>query len=133
MDSKDAKVSYWIEIAEYDLETAEAMLTTKRLLYVGFMCHQTIEKLLKAYYVSSANGTPPYIHNLSRLANLSNLYQNLSEDQKDFLDTLEPLNIEARYSTHKEMILDSLTKEKCELIITKTKELSRWIKSQFSI
>jgi HEPN domain-containing protein len=41
--------SYWAEIADYDLDTAEAMLATKRYLYVGFMCHQTIEKLLKAY------------------------------------------------------------------------------------
>jgi hypothetical protein len=26
------------------LETADAMLLTGRYLYVGFMCHQTIEK-----------------------------------------------------------------------------------------
>lgn len=36
--------NYWIEIAKYDLETAEAMLKSKRYLYVGFMCHQSIEK-----------------------------------------------------------------------------------------
>ncbi|HNT28701.1 MAG TPA: HEPN domain-containing protein, partial [bacterium] len=41
------KTAYWFEIAEYDLETARAMLKTKRYLYVGFMCHQTIEKALK--------------------------------------------------------------------------------------
>jgi HEPN domain-containing protein len=44
-------VSYWIDITEYDLETAEAMLVTKRFLYVGFMCHQAIKKYLKACYV----------------------------------------------------------------------------------
>ncbi len=38
------KIKYWIDIAEYDLETAKAMLSTKRYLYVGFMCHQVIEK-----------------------------------------------------------------------------------------
>ena len=27
---------YWIEIAEYDIETAKAMLVSKRFLYVGF-------------------------------------------------------------------------------------------------
>ncbi|KAA6342067.1 hypothetical protein EZS27_010168 [termite gut metagenome] len=30
-------------------ETAEVMLQNKRYLYVGFMCHQTIEKVFKAY------------------------------------------------------------------------------------
>lgn len=36
--------SYWFESAEYDLQTAHAMLDTQRLLYVGFMCHQAVKK-----------------------------------------------------------------------------------------
>ena len=43
----DDKAQYWIEISDYDLETAEAMLHSKRYLYVGFMCHQAIEKIFK--------------------------------------------------------------------------------------
>lgn len=45
----DAKATCWAEMSDYDLETAEAMLATGRYLYVAFMCHQTIEKILKAY------------------------------------------------------------------------------------
>ena len=130
MDSFDGGVSYWVNIAEYDLETAEAMLTTKRFLYVGFMCHQAIEKLLKAYYVSVLNDTPPYTHNLSRLAIQANLYDRFSEEHKDFLDTLEPLNIEARYPTFKDTVLKSLNQTRCEALIKKTKELFQWIKNQ---
>jgi HEPN domain-containing protein len=44
------KVKYWLELSDYDFETAEAMLSSGRYLYVGFMCHQTIEKILKAYF-----------------------------------------------------------------------------------
>ena len=36
----DEKTEYWNEIAEYDIETAKAMLVSKRFLYVGFICHQ---------------------------------------------------------------------------------------------
>ena len=43
----DDKVIYWVEMSDYDVETADAMLATGRYLYVGFMCHQTIEKILK--------------------------------------------------------------------------------------
>lgn len=50
-------------MAEYDLETAKAMLDTKRHLYVGFMCHQTIEKGLKAV-IAKTGDFPPKIHNL---------------------------------------------------------------------
>ncbi|MBS4030934.1 MAG: HEPN domain-containing protein [Clostridiales bacterium] len=130
MDSFDRGVSYWVDIAEYDLETAEAMLITKRYLYVGFMCHQTIEKLLKGYFVNALNDTPPYTHNLSRLAIQAKIYDILNEEQKDFLDTLEPLNIEARYPTVKDTVLKSLNQARCEELIRKTKELSQWIKTQ---
>ncbi len=44
----DSKIKYWIDLSDYDLDTAEAMLQSKRYLYVGFMCHQSIEKSFKA-------------------------------------------------------------------------------------
>ena len=64
-------VSYWIEMSDYDFETAKAMQRTGRYLYVGFMCHQAVEKVLKAYYCASTKDTPPYIHSLTRLAEKS--------------------------------------------------------------
>jgi len=45
--NKSAK--YWLDLSEYDFETAQAMLQSKRFLYVGFMCHQSIEKSLKPF------------------------------------------------------------------------------------
>ena len=42
------KVTYWTDLSDYDFDTAEAMLVSGRYLYVGFMCHQSIEKILKA-------------------------------------------------------------------------------------
>ncbi len=44
------EAEYWSDLSQYDLETAQAMLETNRLLYVGFMCHQSVEKILKAYF-----------------------------------------------------------------------------------
>jgi len=55
-------------MSDYDLETASAMLATGRYLYVGFMCHQTIEKILKAYWSDCLEEVPLKIHSLSRLA-----------------------------------------------------------------
>jgi len=56
----DEKVTYWVDLAGYDMDTAKAMLQTGRLLYVGFMCHQVVEKMLKAWWVSAKGSTPPY-------------------------------------------------------------------------
>lgn len=126
----NAKVLYWIEISDYDLDTAEAMLVSKRYLYVGFMCHQAIEKIFKAYFTSSKLETAPYSHSLSYLAKKGDFYEEFSEDQKDFIDQIEPLNIEARYPSHKERLLKSLTENKCIEILNKTIDLQRWIKAK---
>ena len=62
MENSD-KLKYWLELAEYDFETARLMLDGGRYLYVGFMCHQAIEKVLKGYYVSILAEDPPFTHN----------------------------------------------------------------------
>ena len=102
----NSKVKYWVEISTYDMETAEAMLQSKRYLYVGFMAHS---------------------HSLSLLAKKSNIYSSFSEEQKDFIDILEPLNIEARCPTHKQQLSDSLSLDRCSEILYNAKELQKWI------
>ena len=51
------------------------------------------------------HSTPPYTHNLTLLAEKSGIYNKMTDKQKDFLDFLEPLNIEARYPAEKEKLL----------------------------
>lgn len=117
-------------MSDYDFETAKAMLATKRYLYVGFMCHQVIEKILKAFWSSILEEPPLKIHSLSRLAEKSRLDKDMSEEQQEFIDKLEPLNIEARYPSHKERLMRSLTEEYCNELIKQTDELRVWIKSK---
>lgn len=126
----ERKITYWIELSDYDLETAEAMLLSKRYLYVGFMCHQTIEKAFKAYFTKLNPEIAPFTHNLSYLAKKGEFYESFSDEQKEFIDQIEPLNIEARYPSHKERLLKSLTEIKCKEIIQRTKELQSWIKER---
>ncbi|HZK07974.1 MAG TPA: HEPN domain-containing protein [Bacteroidales bacterium] len=126
----DNIVNYWMEISDYDLETAEAMYHSKRYLYVGFMCHQTIEKAFKAYYAKLKAETAPFSHNLSYLARKGGFYDKFSVLQQDFIDQIEPLNIEARYPSYKERLLKSLTDAKCIEILQETKKLQQWIKEK---
>lgn len=85
------KIMYWEELSDYDLDTAIAMLSSKRYLYVGFLCHQTIEKIFKAYYIKQTGDIAPYSHSLSFLAKQSSFYEHLSEEQKNLLTFLNPL------------------------------------------
>ena len=124
------KVDYWIELAIYDLDTAKAMLTTRRYLYVGFMCNQAIEKMLKAYYVFKNKKIPPYTHNMRRLATEANLYKEMNEKQKDFIDDMIPFNIEGRYPEYKQMLYNTLKHSECEKLITETEEFMQWTKNK---
>lgn len=126
----DSKITYWIDMSDYDLETAKAMLETKRYLYVGFMCHQAIEKILKAYWCKVIDSTPLKIHTLSRLAEKTQIDSDMSDEQLDIIDTLEPLNIEARYPSYKERLMKSLSQERCNLLINQTETLQQWIKNR---
>lgn len=124
------RVKYWKDMSDYDLDTAKAMLSTGRYLYVAFMCHQVIEKILKAYWSKITTDPPLKIHTLSKLASKTGLEQEMSDRQLDFIDVLEPLNIEARYPSYKERLLKSLTHEYCEYLIATTKDLQLWIKEK---
>ena len=124
------QINYWRELSDYDIETADAMQKGKRYLYVGFMSHQSIEKILKAYFVKINGESAPFSHSLSYIAKKAKIYEHFTEDQKRFLDMLEPMNIECRYPTHKEQLLKSLTEERCREILDNSKELQLWIKQK---
>lgn len=129
MTSDNSKYEYWFDMSDYDMETAKAMFTAKRYLYVGFMCHQVIEKAMKGFMLKSdSSKSIPYIHNLSRLSRQSGLNVEMNEHDKDTLDILDPLNIEARYPSAKEKLVASLTPTRCEEILQRTEDLYKWIK-----
>ncbi|MBQ7698059.1 MAG: HEPN domain-containing protein [Paludibacteraceae bacterium] len=122
------KVKYWLDIADYDYGTAADLMKSQRWLYVAFMCHQALEKTIKAYYSKQLPDEPPYIHNLTRLAEKSGLYELMNEEQRSFLDAMNPMNIEARYPDYKSLLASSLNKEVCEDIMLKTQQMQQWIK-----
>jgi len=130
--TKEEKIDYWLGVADYDLDTAEAMYSTGRWLYVAFMCHQVIEKTFKAYWCATQEDEPPYIHSHKRLADGCGLYASMDDEQKDFLNTITTFNIEARYPETKEALSHKLDKDACRNIIDGTKTLQIWIKRQLS-
>ena len=64
------------------------------------------------------------------MANLSGLTDELSNEQLALLDTLNPVNIEARHSLHKELLLKSLTPEKYTELIRETDAMVEWLKTK---
>jgi HEPN domain-containing protein len=80
-------ISNWIKSSNYDIKTAEHMFATGRYVYVVFMCHLAVEKLLKALYEATHEKVPPKTHNLIYLSNAVRL-----EIPENLLQTIESLN-----------------------------------------
>ena len=124
----EKEIKYWIEHAEYDLETAEAMLQSGRYLYVTFMCQQPIEKFLKAIIIQFTKIPPPHSHNLRRLAEFSGIDEQMTDTQIKLLDDLTPFCVAARYPAYKDKMSKIATKTYSNQYLKKTKELFQWLK-----
>ncbi|MDD2215486.1 MAG: HEPN domain-containing protein [Eubacteriales bacterium] len=135
MDNKE-KYDYWEDIAEYDLDTAEAMLLTGRYLYVVFMCQQAVEKLVKGLFIVHKGEEPPRIHNIWNIFDRTFNVEKFEEKEKlvaekyfSFFDELLAYYISERYPSYKEKISKSITKEKASEVLVNTKEVFLWLKS----
>jgi len=54
----------------------------------------------------------------------------MTKEEKLFLNTINPLNIEARYPDYQERIAKALTDDICNKIFEQTKLLQQWIKEK---
>ena len=121
------RANKWLEMVSEDLSVAEVLYKTGHWLYVGFMCHQVIEKTLKAYWCVCRDDDPPYIHDHGRIAKGCGIYTKMSEEQKDFLEGIRRMNIEARYQEVKDAVARSLNRENTAEILETTKQMHAWI------
>ncbi len=120
----------WVQISEYDLKTAQAMLQTGRYLYVAFCCQQAIEKRLKAIIADETATLPPKIHSLVHLAKLAGV--DLPAQRSDFLEQLNTYYIEGRYADDVAKLMTQMDKKLAGRILRDTRESLSWLAQQKS-
>lgn len=125
MEKKEI-IEYWIKSSDNDYKTMDYLFRGKNYPWSLFVGHIVVEKLLKAYYTKNIDANTPFIHDLLRIADKARL--ELSEEQKDFLDTLTSFNIKARYDDYKLKFHKMCTKEFTTTNIGKIKKFRVWIK-----
>lgn len=118
----------WSKQAEYDMETAGAMLDSGRYIYCVFMCHLSIEKALKALYAKQLGKNPSKTHNLVYLA--QSIQLDLPEQIKKFLEILDDVSVPTRYPEELENLIKEYSKNRTEDILDKSKEALRWLKQE---
>jgi HEPN domain-containing protein len=117
----------WVERAQYDLDTAEAMLKAGRYLYVLFCCQQAVEKMLKAVIVTKTGELPPRIHNLLRLAETAGIES--SEEQIDLLTKLSGYYIKSRYPEEIRVAGAAIPQRLAQEILARTEQTVKWVLS----
>ncbi|GBD11166.1 hypothetical protein HRbin23_00818 [bacterium HR23] len=119
---KDAR--FWFDQVEYEMETARAMLRSRRYRYVVFCCHLAIEKTLKGLVAAATGTTPPRTHDLGRLAELADLVLPVAYGR--FLDELTTLALEARYP----VLGLPFPRKKAREVLEQTEQVLAWLKQQ---
>ncbi len=117
----------WIELATYDLDTAEAMLASGRYLYVLFCSQQAIEKRLKAEIVEKTGTFPPRTHDLTKLAQLSKIQ--IPEEWDLYLRILTKYYIGTRYPEEITSMTGEVTRDPASRSFSKTKEFFEWVET----
>jgi HEPN domain-containing protein len=126
--TKKEHIDYWLESAEYDLQASESIFQSGYYVWTLFIGHLVLEKAIKAIYVqNSDNKVPPKIHNLIKLANLSNIF--LNDNQTEIFDDINTFHIEGRYSEFKNELYKLCTKEFTFNNLNNIREQFKWLKS----
>lgn len=126
--TKKEHVKYWRESALHDLQSAEAIFISARYDWCLYIGHLALEKILKALFVNrNENSIPPKIHNLVRLAELSNL--ELDDEQKIQLDKINDFNLQTRYPDYNLEFYKRCNAEYAREHLNKIKELFSWFNS----
>ena len=118
-------VRHWIDTSEEDYQTMLSLFDSNSYGWSLFLGHISIEKLLKAYYVSKNKKHAPFSHNLYRLAELSGL--ELTEEYADWLDKITFFNLHARYDDYKREFYSLCTVDFTKDWIEKINIIRSWI------
>jgi HEPN domain-containing protein len=116
----------FIKSAEYDLNTAEFMLKSGRYIYVIFMCHLSLEKMLKAITTEITQKISPKSHNLIYLLKLGNIQ--LPLELFNFMAKINNASIVTRYPEDFLKILEAYPKSVAEEYLSNTKEIHECLK-----
>jgi len=119
-------ITYWIHSADTDYQAMIHLFEKGDYSWSLFIGHLVIEKLLKAIFAYNNSQSPPYIHDLLRLAEKCKL--DINEAQKDILDTLTTFNIRARYDDYKMEFYKKCTMHYTAQWVETIKELRKWLK-----
>jgi HEPN domain-containing protein len=122
----DKMVLNWVKSSDYDIATAEAMLKSKRYVYVIFFCHLSLEKLLKAVVCKVTQKIAPKTHDLIFLKKLAEI--EVPKEHRLLVAHLNSASIPTRYPEDISKMSRQYNQAAAKKYLKETKELRKWLK-----
>ncbi|MDR1654721.1 MAG: HEPN domain-containing protein [Treponema sp.] len=125
----EEKYAYWLELAQYDLGSADAMYNSGRWFYVVFMCQQAVEKLCKGLYNFHIDDNVPKIHNIGFLLSKieTELAITIPAETYNLADALSAYYLNTRYPDFAGRPGLQVNEETAKNFLQKTKEVYTWL------
>ncbi|OGM99124.1 MAG: hypothetical protein A2817_00290 [Candidatus Yanofskybacteria bacterium RIFCSPHIGHO2_01_FULL_39_8b] len=124
-----SKTLSWIKIADDDFAVAKDNFKDKHYAHAVYMCHQTIEKYLKALVQELTDQIPPYTHNFNILMEASGVF--FSQEIENKILLLAPHYIPTRYPEELEKLKEQYTEEATQNYIKNALEIITWLKNKY--
>ena len=119
----------WFIQAEYDFQTAQAMVSSGHGIYVVFMAHLAIEKALKGVYHKKFNALPPRTHSLLAFLRMNELTPPPAVGE--FIGDLDQASVATRYPEELVKLQAAYPRPVVEKILLQTKETLVWARKMF--
>jgi HEPN domain-containing protein len=116
------EVVAWWEQAKRDFLSAEHAFNSRDYYVSAFLCHQAVEKGLKAIYLK-LNNDVLRIHDLVKLAREVQAPHEIVEQ----CSHITPVYFEVRYPESEELPAEKINRREAHEIIQLTKAILRWI------
>lgn len=124
-----SKTLAWIKIADSDFAVALDNFKDGHFAHAAYLCHQTIEKYLKATVQELTDEIPPYTHNFNTLLEVASLRP--PEDIEEKILRLAPHYIPTRYPEELEKLQEQYTQEATRKYLEDTEQIILWLKNNY--
>lgn len=123
------QIDYWHKSGKDNLNAMQVLFENKHYDSALFFGHLALEKMLKGLTIISAKKPAPYIHDLEKLALISNL--KFDEEKAISLRSISDFNISGRYKEAKFAFYKKCDKKYTEKHLKIIKGLFLWLEKEY--
>ncbi|MBU1199962.1 HEPN domain-containing protein [Patescibacteria group bacterium] len=122
-------VKYWLESGNRNLKSANRLVKQEHYDWGLFVGQLALEKLLKGIITKKEDKSPPPIHDLAKLAEITKI--KFTQTQLKQLNEITTFNIEARYDSYKLAFYKKATRQYSQKWLKIINQLATWFISLY--